>query len=249
MILACPDCSARFLIPDSAIGADGRTVRCGRCGHVWYAPPPPETAPPAAETEVPGPPTGSEPAGAPGGAADDEDSAPPPESPEEDRAAGPGRPPQLPVLRREPSRWPARLAWIAAAAIAIALAAAAAWQYRVEIATRWSGVEPLYEAFDANPLPLGFGLRVTIEETINTMRDGKRVLSITGRIENMTARGRRIPALRGTLFDETRRVLRHWAIPAPAASLAARREAEFKTELIDPSEDAVRISIVFHESG
>ena len=166
------------------------------------------------------------------------------------RAAGPGRPPQLPVLRREPSRWPARLAWIAAAAIAIVLAAAAAWQYRVEIATRWSGVEPLYEAFDANPLPLGFGLRMTIEETINTVRDGKRVLSITGRIENVTARGRRIPGSpRHAVRRESRRVLRHWTIPAPAASLAARREVEFKTELIDPSEGAVRISIVFHESG
>ena len=242
MILACPDCSARFLIPDSAIGARGRTVRCGRCGHVWYAPAPPETASPAAETEVPGPPTESQPA-------DDDGSAPPPEGRREAQAAELGRPPQLPVLRREPSRWPARLARIAAAAIAIVIAAAAAWQYRVEIAAYWPGVEPLYEAFDANPLPLGFGLRVTIEETVNTMRDGKRVLSITGRIENATARGRRVPGLRGTLFDETQRVLQHWTIPAPAASLAAHREAEFKTELIDPSENAVRISIVFHESG
>ena len=76
---------------------------------------------------------------------------------------------------------------------------------------------------------------MTIEETINTVRDGKRVLSITGRIENVTARGRRVPGLRGTLFDESRRVLRHWTIPVPTASLEARREAEFKTELIDPS--------------
>lgn len=249
MILACPDCSARFLIPDSAIGVRGRTVRCGRCGHVWYVPPPPETAPPATETEAPGLPAESEPAGAPTREADDDGFAPPPEGPEEDRAAGPGRPPQLPVLRREPSRWPARLARIAAAAIAIVLVAAAAWQFRIEIATQWPDVEPLYEAFDANPLPLGFGLQVTIEETVNTIRDGKRVLSITGRIENVTGRGRGVPDLRGTLFDDSQRVLRRWTIPAPATGLAAHREAEFKTELPDPPENAVRISIVFHEPG
>lgn len=234
MILACPDCSARFLIPDSAIGVRGRTVRCGRCGHVWYAPPPPGTAPQAAETA---------------GEADRDVSARPPDSPGEAPEDAPGRPAQLPVLRRKRSRWPARLAWIAVTSIAIVLAAAAAWQYRVDVATHWPDTEPLYEAFDANPLPAGFGLRLTIDETVNTVRDGKRVLSIAGRIANVTARGRRVPGLRGTLFDDAQRVLQHWTIPVPATDLAPHREAEFKTELTDPSEDAVRISIVFHEPG
>lgn len=234
MILACPDCSARFLVPDSAIGALGRTVRCGRCGHVWHVPPPAEPVPPAAGSADIGPLAAAEPEAAPTGEADDD---------------GPARPPQLPVLRREPNRWPARLAWIAVAAAAIVLAAAAAWQHRAEIAAQWPGVEPLYEAFDANPLPLGFGLRLTIEETVNTVRDGKRVLSITGRIENVTARARKVPGLRGILFDETQRALRRWTVPVPATELPPHGEAEFKTDLTDPSENAVRISIVFHEPG
>lgn len=244
MILACLNCSARFLVPDSAVGARGRTVRCGRCSHVWYVSPPPETVSPAAESvDIASPPPAE-----PMGEADEEGPAPAPGGPGEVPRDEPGKPAQLPVLRRERSRWPARLAWISAAAIAIVLVAAA-WQYRVGIATYWPDVEPLYEAFDANPMPLGFGLRLTIEETVNTVRDGNRVLSITGRIENVTARGRKVPALRGILFDETRRVLRHWTIPAPAADLAPHRKAEFKTDLMNPSEDAVRISIVFHESG
>lgn len=37
MILQCPNCNARFLVPDAAIGTDGRTVRCGRCKHSWTA--------------------------------------------------------------------------------------------------------------------------------------------------------------------------------------------------------------------
>lgn len=36
MILTCPQCKARFLVPDSAIGASGRAVRCGKCAHTWF---------------------------------------------------------------------------------------------------------------------------------------------------------------------------------------------------------------------
>lgn len=39
MILTCPSCSARYLIASDAIGAQGRTVRCGKCGHNWQQAP------------------------------------------------------------------------------------------------------------------------------------------------------------------------------------------------------------------
>jgi len=76
MIIACPACATRYVVPDSAIGLEGRTVRCAKCKHSWFqdgpelaepiaaayastpadesaiaAPPPPRPAPPASPPE------------------------------------------------------------------------------------------------------------------------------------------------------------------------------------------------------
>lgn len=62
MIIACPACNTRYAVPDSAIGVDGRTVRCAKCRHSWFqdgprmeAPASPPPAPPAQPAPPPPP--------------------------------------------------------------------------------------------------------------------------------------------------------------------------------------------------
>ena len=35
MILNCNSCEKKFVVPDSAIGKEGRLVQCSSCGNKW----------------------------------------------------------------------------------------------------------------------------------------------------------------------------------------------------------------------
>lgn len=57
MLLICPSCRTRYVVPDTAIGIDGRQVRCANCKHSWFqasaVPAAPPIAAPAARQEEP----------------------------------------------------------------------------------------------------------------------------------------------------------------------------------------------------
>ena len=86
MILTCPACQKKYLIPDSAIGIEGRQVRCAACRHSWF-----EDAPdglvapaPAEHSMVPEAPIAPAPADAePSAPHHDTTQAPPHEPPSE----------------------------------------------------------------------------------------------------------------------------------------------------------------------
>ena len=49
MLLVCPSCRTRYVVPDNAIGGAGRQVRCASCRHSWFQDGPKSLAPPPLE--------------------------------------------------------------------------------------------------------------------------------------------------------------------------------------------------------
>ncbi|WP_228242293.1 DUF3426 domain-containing protein [Porphyrobacter sp. GA68] len=94
MIIACPACGTKYVVPDDALGVEGRTVRCAKCKHNWFQDgpriEPPANLPPEdfAEPGIGGTPATREEATAPGAAS----GAKPPAMPADEERPGADRP-------------------------------------------------------------------------------------------------------------------------------------------------------------
>ncbi len=137
MQLVCPSCAATYLVPDAMIGA-GRSMRCARCGHDWFAAP---SAPAPAPASAP-----------------DEAATPAQLAPEPAVAAEPrSRPSPPPVAAqrlapvdvvaveqgRESGKLLLALAWIASIAV-LAVGGYFFWTRRGPLAEFWPPLSRLY---------------------------------------------------------------------------------------------------------
>lgn len=202
MILTCPACNTRYVVPDGAVGTTGRQVRCASCKHSWFQEPDRAPAEP------------SQPAAAP--AAPDENVPPQPiPEAEPEQAPEPIYEPHSDEPERRPRRWGL---WILLAALALAAGLAAAWYLGMIDIGRGN------ERASADDV-LEIEYTRTPERAL--LESGNELLRVYGRVVNTSAQVQRVPPIRAELRDATGRIVHSFSISAPVAELRPKESATF----------------------
>lgn len=247
MILECPECRTRYLVPDSAVGAEGRTVRCANCRHSWFqeaavldlaeAPPPlepaalppaPAEAPaavePAPPLASPPPPISPPPIAAPAGSAFDA------------RAPRPSR------ARRNPARrWTAMA--VGAGVLMLAGAGAILWSGAPDIAQRFG--------LSFGPAQSPLLLRDNPIER-RELDNGSELFAVSGQVVNPTGASQRVPDILVELKDapgDNGRTIYSWTIMPERRTLAPGATLDFNSAKLDVPADSKQLELSFAGGG
>jgi predicted Zn finger-like uncharacterized protein len=258
MQLSCPACHTAFHVQPSALGPEGRTVRCVRCRNTWFARPEdlheaPALAEILAEGEAEEKTFPAEPALippvvvpwndmvmvevdgpsiVPGGA---EISVPA-------VRAGPPPPDSAPIRPRVARRSvrETRLGLVALLLGALVVVGVTA---REPLVRALPGLASFYAAIG---LPVNLrGIEFSNLRTSSEMQDGTPVLVIEGEIVNPSRYTRDLPRLRFGVEASDGRELYTWTALLPREALLGRESFTFRSRLASPPEGSERVTVRF----
>ncbi|MEE2526004.1 MJ0042-type zinc finger domain-containing protein [Hyphobacterium sp. HN65] len=217
MILSCPSCETRYRANPSAIGMNGRRVKCAACGHIWTARNEEE---PVLEPIDPIPPK------------------PEPEPvAEEPVRKAPHRAfrERAEQRRQEQIRKAAAGAW-GGLAVAIAGVFAVGFLFRADIVSAWPQASSAYAAvgIEAN----AYGVMIESLEIERGEEHGIPTVVLTGEIRNIDRQARMAPALQGRLLSQSGQPVLEWTVVVDGDIMAPGERRAFRSVVTDPPENA-----------
>ena len=166
-------------------------------------------------------------------AAATEEPDPPPLPPR--RAAAPKKRKGKPLLA---------IGWLVLLIFIIGLGAGV-WFGREQIVAQIPQAETLYGLLGIPIGDSGPTLELRVAAPTSTLRQGARVIVVSGSVTNLTERKQPVPKLRARLTDKDGAVLLEWEFEAPKAELDAGAAVDFSTETIDPPREGQHLTINF----
>ncbi|MFN3423934.1 MAG: MJ0042-type zinc finger domain-containing protein [Novosphingobium meiothermophilum] len=248
MIIACPACSTRYVVPDSAIGVDGRTVRCAKCRHSWFqhGPEMPEAAVAAAAEPAPAAPAEStataQQAPEPASVSPPEAATEPPMPPARPEPAAQARyrtaanaVPDLPHSPFEheppfrPRRNPAKMWTIGAVAFALTVTGLSAAVYTYGVPQWLPGTGQTFGA-DRPDLKLSFPAE---KQDRRKLPNGTEYFGASGTVTNTGKQVRALPQILIVLRDSRDKVVKTWEVPPPQDELAPGESVTINAAVTD----------------
>ncbi len=240
MLLTCPNCSTRYLVSDTAIGVEGRRVRCSQCKHSWFQNAPeslladPNTSLGVPESSAPPPPP-------PSWATD----APPrfEEAPEPaTRTVADDFDPFVHAPPFRPRRNPAKMWTAIAVTVGVLLLAL---NVTLWMAGGFGSLSTRISSGSASDPASLLRLERVGDASRRQVEGGHEVLELTGRIRNPTGDALTVPDIRASLLGADGRILYGWTIPAPIRRLEGGGTATFTGATIDAPQDATGLTLTF----
>lgn len=238
MILTCPSCSKRFVLPAKLLAPEGRTVKCSACEEEWFQLPDPDELLEDLEHEIEetqdeSPETDETPSEAQEDAAEDVnegDDGLPDSILDEDIPDAVKPIPEtksVPALQNEgaASKKASVIAYVAAAAIFLLISGALVF-LKAPIVKSWPPSAALYEMAGMAVSVPGEGL-VFDRVQISASRD---VLNVEGLIINLKNEAQAIPMIEANLINTNGEMTGHWYIQPPAGMLNPEMTLPFKAQ-------------------